>query len=123
MIEALAEVLSRRILPIDFTLDFMWLLFTKSASAINIDGFVSLPFTICELQAYALAAQAVFHTIPCVSDLTRRYASCSFHPRLWELADDTANRKSRARVLLRLLAVNSAPMEQIVKNQFHEGDR
>jgi len=74
IIEALAEVLSRRILPIDFTLDFMWLLFTKSASAINIDGFVSLPFAICELRAYALAAQAVFHTIPFVSELTRRYA-------------------------------------------------
>jgi hypothetical protein len=33
------------------------------------------------------------------------------------------DRKARARVFLRLLAVNSAPMEQIIKQEFHHGER
>ena len=41
MILAAASILERRIYPTEMMLDFFWLVFTKSASTANVDGFVS----------------------------------------------------------------------------------
>ena len=41
MIRAAAMALDQRIHSAGVLLDFLWLLFTKSSSAANIDGFVS----------------------------------------------------------------------------------
>jgi hypothetical protein len=41
MLSTLVDILSRSAFPPEVTLDFMWLLFTKSTNVINIDGFVS----------------------------------------------------------------------------------
>jgi len=41
LVGIMAKLLRRKMLPTEVTLDFMWLLFTRSANVVNIDGFVS----------------------------------------------------------------------------------
>ena len=63
---ALAKLLIDKTLPTEIVLDFMWLLFTRSTSAANIDGFVRI-YIVSPLTC--VATQAVLRALSRVSSL------------------------------------------------------
>lgn len=101
---AAAELLQTADYPAEVTLDFLWLLFAKTPLAENADGFVS-----CGDAGLTSRSTRSLH-----SSVKRKFFLPLTESSLWPLYDQRVGRRSRARVFLKLLAINPVPVERMV---------
>nr|XP_019013028.1 uncharacterized protein I206_02525 [Kwoniella pini CBS 10737]OCF51809.1 hypothetical protein I206_02525 [Kwoniella pini CBS 10737] len=91
MILSAATMLDCTDVPCELILDFLWLLFTRAMMVDKVDGFIN--------------------------------RACSrLYQLIWPLVDlSTVDRRSRTRILLKMLSVNSNALEKIVREQLDSG--